>query len=143
MTTYSLYIYTGCIYNIQSYAFPSVEPLHCLMSGSNCCFLIYIQFSQETGKVDWYSHFLQNFPQFVVIHTVKGSSAVNEAEADVFLEFLVFSMIQQMLANLVSGSSAFSKPSVYTWNFLVHILLKPSLKDFERNRASMWNEYDC
>ena len=60
------------------------------MSNSNCCFLICMQISQEAGKVVWYSHLSKNFPQFVVIHTVKGFSAVNEAEVDVFLEFFCF-----------------------------------------------------
>ena len=68
------------------------------MSGSNCCFLTCIQISQEAGKVVWYSYLLKNFPQFVVIHTVKGFSIVNEAEVDVFWNSLAFSMIQQMLA---------------------------------------------
>ena len=62
------------------------EPVHCVMSGSNCCFLTCIQVSQEAGQVVWYSH-LFNFPQFVVIHTVKGFSVVSEAEVDVFPEF--------------------------------------------------------
>ena len=65
------------------------------MLGSNCCFLTYIQLSQEAGQVVWYSHLLQNFPQFVVIHTVKSFSVVNEREVDVILE-LPFSMIQWM-----------------------------------------------
>ena len=67
------------------------------MSGSNCCFLICIQVSQETGKVLWYSYLFKNFPQFVVILTVKGFGVVKEAEVDVYLEFLAFSMIQWML----------------------------------------------
>ena len=69
------------------YSFPNLESIHCSMSGSNYCFLTCIQVSQEAGKVLWYS---QNFPQSVVIHTVKGFSLVNEAEADVFLEFCCF-----------------------------------------------------
>ena len=68
------------------------------MSGSNCCFLTCIQISQEAGKVVWYSHLLKNFPQVAAIHTVKGFSVVNEAEVDVFLEPLAFSVIQRMLA---------------------------------------------
>ena len=64
----------------------NLEPV-CSMSGPNCCFLTCIQISQEAGKVFWYSHILKNFPQFVVIHTVKGFSIVNEAEVDVFLQF--------------------------------------------------------
>ena len=83
----------------------------------------------------WYSHLLKNFPQFVVIHTVKGFSIVNEADA--FLEFPCFLYDPADVGNLISGSSAFSKPSLYIWKFLVHILLKPSLKDFEHRLASM------
>ena len=67
-----------------TYSFTSLEPVRCSKSGSNCCFLTRIQISQEAGKVVWYSHLLKNFPQFVVIHTVKGFSVVNEAEVDVF-----------------------------------------------------------
>ena len=69
------------------YSFPDLEPVHCSMFSFNCCFQTCIQISQEAGKVVWYSHLFQNFPQFVVIHTVKGFSLVNEAEVDVFLEF--------------------------------------------------------
>ena len=83
----------------------------------------------------WYSHFFKNFPQLVVIHTVKGFSVVNEA--DVFLELSCFFHDPADVGNLISGSSAFSKSSLYLWKFLVHILLKPSLKDFERYFASM------
>ena len=106
------------------------------MSGSNCCFLTHIQVSQEIGKVVWNSYLL-NFPQFVEIHTVKSFSAVNEAEVDVFLKFLCFLCDPTNVANLISGSSAFSKSNFYMWNFSVHILLNPSLKDFEHNFASM------
>ena len=84
----------------------------------------------------WYSHLMNNFPQFVVIHTVKGFSIVNEAEIDVFLEFPCFLYDPADVDNLISGSSAFSKSSLYTWKFLVHVLLKPSLKDFEHYLAS-------
>ena len=69
------------------YSFPNFEPVHCSMSSSNCCFLACIQVSQEAGKVVWYPCLLKNFPQIVVIHTVKGFIIVNEAEVDVFLEF--------------------------------------------------------
>ena len=82
------------------------------MSGSNCCFLTCIQVSQETGKVIWYSHLLKNFPQFVVIHTIKGFSIINEAKVDVFLEFSYFFYDSVDVGNLISGSSAFSKPSL-------------------------------
>ena len=80
--------------------------------------------------------------QFVVIHTVKGFSVVNE-EVDVFLEFSCFFYDPMDVGNLISGSSAFSKSSLYIWNFSVHILLKHNLKDFERYLANMWDEGDC
>ena len=80
------------------YSFSYLEPVCCSMSSSNCCFLTCIQISQEAGQVVWYSHLFQNFPQFLVIHTVKGFGIVNKAEIDVFLNSLAFSMIQRMLA---------------------------------------------
>ena len=83
----------------------------------------------------WYSHLFKNFPQAVVIHTVKGFSVVNEA--DVFLEFPSFLYDPVEVGNLISGSSAFSKPSFYIWKFSVHVLLKPSLEDFEHYLATM------
>ena len=107
------------------------------MSGSNCCFLIFIQVSQEAGKVIWYSCLLKNFPQFVVIHTVKGFSVVNEAEVDLFLELSFFLYDPSDVGNLISGSSAFSKSSLNIWKFQVHILLKPSLENFEDYFASV------
>ena len=113
------------------------------MSSSTCWFLTCIQISQEAGKVVWYSHLFQNFPQFVVIHTVKGFSIVHEAQVDVFLKFAYFFCAPMNVDNLISGSSAFSKSSLYIWKFSFHILLKPSLKDFEHNLASMWNEHSC
>ena len=78
-----------------------------------------------------YSHLFKNFPQFVVIHTVKGFSVVNEAEVDVFLEFPCFLHDPMNVGSFISGSSAFYKHSLNVWKFLVHILLKLSLKDFE------------
>ena len=79
----------------------------------------------------WYSHLLKNFPQFVVIHTVKGFSIVDEAEVDVFLEFSCFFNDPTNVGNLISGSSALSKSSLTIWKFMVHILLKPGLENFE------------
>ena len=83
----------------------------------------------------------KNFPQFVVIYIVKGFSTVNEA--DVFLQLLCFLYDPMDVGNLVSGFSAFSNSSMYIWKFSAHILLKPSLKDFEHDLASMQNEYNC
>ena len=89
------------------------------------------QVSQKTGQVVWYSHLLKNFPQFVVIHTVKGFTVVNEAKVDVFLELLCFLYDPTNVGNLISGSSAFPKLSLYMWKFSAQVLLKPSLKDFD------------
>ena len=85
----------------------------------------------------WYSHFLKNFPQFVVIHMVKAFGIVNKAEVDVFLELSCFFNDPMDVGNLISGSSAFSKSSFYIWKFSAHALVKPSLKDFEHYLASM------
>ena len=100
------------------------------MSSSNCCFLTCIQDSQEAGQMVWYSHLLQNFPQFVVIHTVKGFGIVNKA-VDVFLELFCFFDDPADVGNSISGSSAFSKSSLNIWKFTVHIMLKPGLENFE------------
>ena len=85
----------------------------------------------------WYSHLFKNFPQFVVIHTVKGFSVVNEAKEDVFLELSCFFDDPMDVGDLISGSSSFSKSSLNIWNFMVHILLKPHLENFEHYFASM------
>ena len=103
------------------------------MSNSNCGFLTCIQMSQEAGQVVWYSHLLKNFPQFAVIHTVKGFGIVNKAEIDVFLELSCFFFFDDPtdVGNLISGSSAFSKTSLNIWMFMVHVLLKRGLENFE------------
>ena len=85
----------------------------------------------------WYSHLVKNFPQFVVIHTVKDFGVVNKAEIDIFLELFCFFYDPVDVGNLITGSSAFSKSSLNIWKFTVHILLKPGLEDFEHYFASM------
>ena len=95
------------------YSFPNLEPVCCSMSGSSYCFLTCIQISQEAGQVVWYSHLLKNFPQFVVIYTVKGFGVINKAEVDVFLEFSCFFYDPTNVGNLISASSAFSKSSSF------------------------------
>ena len=110
------------------------------MSSSNCCFLTCIQISQEAGKVVWYSHLFKNFPQFTVVHTVKGFDIVNKAEADVFLGLSCFFDDPTDLGNLNPCSSAFSKSSLNIWKFLIHVLLKPGLENFEHYFASLSDE---
>ena len=85
----------------------------------------------------WYSHLFQNFPQFVVSHTVKGFGIVNKAEIDVFLELSCFFNDPTDVGNLISGPSAFSKSSLNTWKLLVHVVLKPGLENFEHHFTSM------
>ena len=115
------------------------------MSSSNCCFLTCIQVSQEAGQVIWYFHLFQNFPQFIVIHTVKGFGIVNKAEIEVFLELSCFFHDPADVGNLISGSSAFSKTSLNIWKFTVHILLKPGLENFEHyfTMRWVWDECNC
>ena len=81
----------------------------------------------------WYSHHFQNFPQLIVIHTVKGFGIVNKAEIDVFLELSCFFDDPVDVGNLISGSSALSKSSLNIWKFTVHVLLKPGLENFEHS----------
>ena len=125
------------------YSFPDLEPVCCSTSSSNCCFLTCIQVSQEAGQVVWHSHLFQNFPQFIVIHTVKGFNIVNKAEVDVLLELSCFFDDAADVGNLISGSSAFSKSSLNIWKFTVQVLFKPGLENVEHYFASMWDECNC
>ena len=110
---------------------------HCSMSSSDCCFLTCIQISQGSSQVVWYSHLFHNSPQFIVIHTVKGFGIVNKAEIDVFLELSCFFHDPADVGNLTPDSSAFSKTNLNIWKFMVHILLKPGLENFEHYFTSM------
>ena len=112
------------------YSFPYLEPVCCSMSSSNCCHFTCIQVSKEADQVVWYSDLWKNFPQFVVIHTVKGFGVVNKAE-DVFLELSCFLDHPTDVGNLISGSSAFE------------VLLKPGLENFEHSFANMCDECNC
>ena len=107
------------------------------MPGSNCCFLTCIQISQEAGKVFGYSPLFKNFPQFVVIHIVKDFGIVDKAGVDVFLELSCFFNDPVKVGSLVSGSSDFSKSSLNIWKFMVHVLLKPGLENFEHYYTSL------
>ena len=119
------------------------------MSGSNGCFLTCIQFSQEAGKVVWYSHLYKDFP--VCCDSHKGFSLFNEAVVFleslcffyVFLESLCFFYDTVVVGNLIFHSSALATPSLYNWKFSINVLLEPGLKDFEHYLASMWNEWNC
>ena len=125
------------------YSFPYLEPVCCSMSSSYCCFLICIQISQEAGQMVRYSHLLKNFPEFVVIHTIKGFGIVNKEEVDIFLELSCFFNDPMDAGNLISGSSTSSKSSLNISKFMIHILLKPGLENFEHYFTSMWDECNC
>ena len=112
------------------------------MYGSNSCFLTCVQISQEAGQVVWYSHLFKNFPQFVMIHTVKGFGIVNKAEVDI-LELSRFFNDPTNVGNLISGASAFSKSSLNIWNFMVQVLLKYGLENLEHYFATVWYECNC
>ena len=124
------------------YSFSYLEPVCCSIFSSNCSFLTCIQISQEADQVVWYYHLFQNFPWFVVIHTVKGFGIVNKAEIDAFLELLLFWWSSRCW-QFISGSSAFPKTSLNIWKFTIHVLLKPGLKNFDYYFASMWDKCNC
>ena len=122
------------------YSFPDLEQVSCSISSSNCCFLTCIQISQEAGQVVWYSHLFQDFPQFMVIHIVKGFGIINKAEIDVFLERSCFFDDLADVGNLFSGSYAFSKYISNIQKFRIPILLKPGLENFQHYSARVGNE---
>ena len=121
------------------YSISYLEPICCSMSSSNCCFLTCIWACQ----VVCYSHLLKNFPQFIVLHTVKGFGIVNKAEIDVFMGLSSFYDDPADVGNLISGFCAFSKTSLNIWKFTAHRLLKPGLENFEYYFASLWDECNC
>ena len=120
----------GRQYIALTYSFPNFELVYCSMSGSNCCFLTCTEVSQETGKVVWYSHLFRNIPQFIIIHRVKGFSVVKET--DFFFNSLAFSRIQRISAIWSLFPLPLWNPACTSWKLSVHILLKPSLKDFAK-----------
>ena len=119
------------------YSFPNLEPVCCSMSSSNFCFLTCIQISQGAGQVVWYSHHLKNFPQIVVIHTVKGFGVVNKAEVDIFLELSCFFDDPTDVGNLISGSSTFSISSISpTWS-----MLRSDPSHWSRSKEGRWRQF--
>ena len=114
--------------------------VRCSTSNSNCRFLSPYRLLRRQVRL---TSIPKDFPQFVVIHTVKGFSIVNEAEVDVFLEFSCFFYDPADIGNLISGSSVFPNSSLNIWKFWFHVLLKIGLENFEHYFASMWNEYNC
>ena len=118
-------------------SFSYLEPVCCSMSSSKCYFLTCIQISQGACQVVCYSPLFQNFPQFTVIHTVKGFGIINKAEIDVFPELSCCFDDPADIGNLISGSSAFSETSLNIWNFMIHLLLKRGLENFEHYFTSM------
>ena len=121
------------------HSFPNLEPGHWSMSSSNYCFLPCIYISSGGRQGDLVFPSLEEFSSLLK-SIVKGFSVANEAEVDVFLEFSCFVYDPTDVGNLISGSSAFFKSSLYIWKFSGQVLLKPSLEDFEHDLASMWNE---
>ena len=115
------------------------------MSSSNYCFLTCIQVSLEAGQVVWYSHLSQNFPQFLVIHTVKGFGIVNKAEVDAFLELSCFFHDPADVGNLTSGSSAFLNPAWASGNswFKYYWSQVLTFENFDHYFASVWDKCNC
>ena len=98
---------------------------------------------RQTQEVVWYSHLFQNFPQFIVIHTVKGFGIVNKTEIYLFLKFSCFFNDPVDVGNLISGSCAFSKTSLKIWKFMVHVFLKPGLENLDHYFTSLWDKCNC
>ena len=112
------------------------------MYSSNCCFLACILLSQEADQVVWYSHFSEFSTVCCDPHSQR-LCIVSKAEVDVFLELSCFSYYPADVGNLTSGSSAFSKSNLNIWKFMVHVLLRPGLKNFKHYFASVWDECNC
>ena len=124
------------------YSFPSLEPICCFMSSSNCCFLNSTQISQEAGQEVWYSHLFKNFPVCCDPH-IKGFSVVKEAGVDVSYRIPLLFYDPKDVGSLMSGLSDFLKSNLYIWRFTVHVLLKPGLENFEHYFTSVGDECNC
>ena len=125
------------------YSFPNLEPVRCSMSSSNRCFLTCIQVSEVVGKAGKKFPSLEEFATVCCDPHSQSLRVVNEAKVDVFLKFSCFFYDPMDDGHLISGSSAFSKSSLNIWNFLFHILLKPSLENFQHYFASVCDECNC
>ena len=124
------------------YSFPDLQPVCCSMFSCNCASWPAYRFLRR--QVRWSGIPTScNFPEFVVVHTIKGFVIVNKAEVDIFLELSCFFDDPTDVSNLISASSAFSKSSLNIWKFMVHVLLKHGLENFEHYFASMWDECNC
>ena len=129
-------------YTALTYSFSNLKPVCCSMFRSNYCFLTCIQISQEAGQVVWYSHLFQNFPQFIVIHTVKGFGLVNKAEVDIFLELLLFQWSSKCWQFDLWFFCLFE-------NQLEHQevhgsrIAEASLGEYWTYFTSMWDKYNC
>ena len=125
------------------YSFPRLEPVFCSLSSSNSCFLLEAyKFHRRQVRWSGIPISLRIF-RSLLWSTVKGFSVVNEAEVDIFLELSCFFYDTTNDSSLISGSFVFSKSSLNIWKFLIHVLLKPSLENFEHYLASMWDEWNC
>ena len=122
------------------YSFSFLEPVCCSLSISSCCFLTC---SKEAEQMLWYSLLFQNFPPFIVIHTVKGFGIVKKAEIYILMELSCFFYDPADVVNLISDSSAFSITSLNLWKFMIHILLKPALENFKNYLTGLWDECNC
>ena len=130
------------IYSL-TYSFHDLEPVCCSILTSNCFFLTCIQISHQAGQVVWYSQFFKNFPQFVVIHTVKGFGIANKAEVDVSLELSTLLTIRRMLAIWSLVTLPFLNPAWTSGILRLMYLLKPGLENFKHYFTSMWDECKC
>ena len=124
------------------YSFPNLEPVHWSTPSSNCCFLTSTQISQEVGQVVWHSYLFQNFP-VCCDPTVKVFTVVNKTEIDVFLELPCFFLWSSRCWQFDLWFLCLLKTSLNIWKFMVHVLSKPCLENFDHYFASVWDEYSC
>ena len=124
-------------------SFPSTEPVHCSMSSSYCCFLTCIQVSQEAGRMVWYSYLFKNFPQFIVIRHSKRLYHSQWSKSICFSGILLLFLWSNECWEFDLWFLCLSKSSSNIWKFMVHVLLKPDLENFEHYFTSVWDECNC